>query len=177
MELLVNYFFELILLSIHQELNEQLYNNLFQKDFLVEVKEAVRNNGGAGGFGNGSFTNGGFGNTGFGKDFGNGGFHEFHFEGSDEDMDDILKNLFGHGTRGFGHEKSGGRHFSRDFNNYNDDERTRFLAEILSSINKENYSDEESLRVSEDNNVEDDGLYKLNLLTRKNDKFNLLTLH
>ena len=31
------------------------------------------------------------------------------------------------------------------------DERTRFLAEILSSINKENYSDEESLRVSEDN--------------------------
>lgn len=47
------------------------------------------------------------------------------------------------------------------------------MAEILSSINKENYSDEESLRVSEDNNVEDDGLYKLSLLTRKNDKFNL----
>ena len=53
----------------------------------------------------------------------------------------------------------------------NDDERTIFLAEILSSI--KNYSDEESLRVSEDNNVEDDGLYKLSLLTRKNDKFNL----
>lgn len=68
---------------------------------------------------------GGFGGGGFGgakhNGFGNGSFHEYHFEGG-EDMDDILKNLFG-GAGGFHRGASGGfqnggfggTHFGRDF--------------------------------------------------------------
>lgn len=45
--------------------------------------------GGAGGFG--GF--GGFKNAGQ-----NGGYQEYHFNGNEADMDDILKNLFGGGS-------------------------------------------------------------------------------
>lgn len=124
---------------LSDEKKKKLYDTYGHAAFEEGFQGTYGNNGGAGGFGNGSFTNGGFGNTGFGKDFGNGGFHEFHFEGSDEDMDDILKNLFGHGTRGFGHEKSGERHYSRGFNNYNDDSEQEELdlkADIVVSFDE-----------------------------------------
>lgn len=58
--------------------------------------------GGAGGFG--GF--GGFKNAGQ-----NGGYQEYHFNGNEADMDDILKNLFGggHFKGGFGGTGSSGR--------------------------------------------------------------------
>ena len=58
--------------------------------------------GGAGGFG-------GFG--GFKKAGQNGGYQEYHFNGNEADMDDILKNLFGggHFKGGFGGTGSSGR--------------------------------------------------------------------
>lgn len=57
--------------------------------------------GGASGFGG----NGGFGGfSGFRNAGSNGGYQEFHFNGNDADMDDLLKNLFGggHFSGGFG---------------------------------------------------------------------------
>ena len=56
--------------------------------------------GGASGFGG----NGGFGGfSGFRNAGSNGGYQEFHFNGNDADMDDILKNMFGGGCfSGFG---------------------------------------------------------------------------
>lgn len=69
----------------------------------------------AGGYGQGyggqASGNGGFG--GFGQGFGGsgGGYREYHFEGGSQDMDDILKNLFGEGFGGFGGSRgsTGGR--------------------------------------------------------------------
>ena len=57
--------------------------------------------GGASGFGG----NGGFGGfSGFRNAGSNGGYQEYHFNGNDADMDDLLKNLFGggHFSGGFG---------------------------------------------------------------------------
>ena len=55
---------------------------------------------GASGFGG----NGGFGGFSGFKNAGNDGYQEYHFNGNDADMDDILKNLFGggHFSGGFG---------------------------------------------------------------------------
>lgn len=73
---------------------------------------------GAGGYSSGGFTgNGGFnGFSGFHNAGGNGGYQEYHFNGNDADMDDLLKNLFGggHFSGGFGSSSgnSGRRSYS-----------------------------------------------------------------
>lgn len=73
---------------------------------------------GAGGYSSGGFTgNGGFGGfSGFHNAGGNGGYQEYHFNGNDADMDDLLKNLFGggHFSGGFGSSSgnSGRRSYS-----------------------------------------------------------------
>ncbi len=70
--------------------------------------------GGASGFGQ----NGGFGGfSGFRNADSNGGYQEFHFNGNDADMDDLLKNLFGggHFSGGFGSGSASGSSGRRSY--------------------------------------------------------------
>lgn len=59
-----------------------------------------------------------------------------------------------------------------------DDEKIKFLGEILSSVNKKNHNDEESLSMLENENItkeilNEEVLEKLSLLETDNNKFNL----
>lgn len=70
--------------------------------------------GGTSGFGG----NGGFGGfSGFRNAGSNGGYQEFHFNGNDADMDDLLKNLFGggHFSGGFGSSSGSGSSGRRSY--------------------------------------------------------------